>query len=445
MAVIQGLPEDLLIAIFRTIQRQDLRPHSTQPPPRYCAIFRRLTCLSLVCKGWREILLQHGLFWTHIPVDNTRSGTLKAILTMLQRSEGAELSLSAHLTVDSRTAEETGQIMKAILGQRSRVVSMHITADPRCIFDGNTPPSEPTASIGSDPSQSISSLLNGLRRLAFSLPSPTMTVDVSSLLHIIRASPGLESLHLTSFISIKEDRPAACVVHAPRLQRLSFRKCSSAIILSHITMPRGAVIEITMGRRRISGEHGASPPGYHILDSLPHSLANIPALEGAELLILEGDEEKGTFCLGLSPFPSRGSSVVVRSHPSFIKSFVYHSLSAIANHSYFGVVKRFTFSYSSPVPISWSTVLGRFNLLLELNIPSNHGVGVICALMYTALNGFPLCSSLRRVRLFHQQPDITRNYLDPHLLTTFREFRAETRCSNVRITVHFPSGRKDEL
>ena len=451
MASIQNLPEDLLFVIFHAIQRQEAR--SIQSLSLCRSLFRCLTCLSLVCKSWRESILQCSVLWTCIPVDNTRSDSLEGVLTMLQRSRGAELTLSTHLSTDPRAAERTDSLVNAILDHHSRVRSMHLTADPRPFMESNMPSgSGPTVNRAAtanpsvlNPSRHLSSLFKGLRILSLSLPSSAIAIDISGLLHIIKTSPELEFVHLTSIAFIKEDRPLPCVVHASRLQRLRLHDCNSAVILSYIAVPKNATISITMSKRRIRGQLGASPLGEHILHALPYSLSNVRALEDAKQLVLEEDEEKGTFGLGLSPFRSRSSSMVIRSHPPSIRTFLYRSLSAIANHPYFGTVESFTFSHSSRVPVCWSTVLGRFDLLLELNTLSHHGVDIVHALTRATSNGFPRCSSLRRIRLFHRQPGTKYFDLDSHLLAAFHQFRTETRCPSLRITVHYSNGIKDEL
>ena len=452
MASIQDLPEDLLFVIFQMIQRQELGPRSVQSPVRCRSLLRCLTRLSLVRRGWRETMLRHGTFWAYIPVDSTRDDALECATTMLQRSKGTELGLSVYLGTNSTTVGQTNDLMKVVLDQGSRVRSLHLIADPRSAFGSNVPSSgskinnfiTPDNPIAPAPSQHLWSLLGGLSMLSLSLPSPTIVVEISSLLQIIKTSPRLESLHLTSIIPIKEDCPLTCVVHAPSLQRLCLKDCSSATILSHIVVSKQAAISITLSNRRIRKQRRASFLDAHILQALPYSLSNIHALEDAKQLILEEDEGKGMFSLGLSCFRSRGSSVVVRNLPSYPNAFIYRSLSAISNHPFFGAVESFTFSYYSHVPACLSTVLSRFNLLLELNTSSHHGAGVVCALMHKTPDGSPPCPSLRRIRFFHRRPDTLYFPLDPHLLTMFRQFRTETCCSSVRITVHY-NGRKDEL
>lgn len=448
MTSIQSLPEDLLFAIFQTIQQQEAR--SAQSLSHCRSWLRHLTLLSLVSKSWRETILQHGVLWTRIPVDATRDDSLEGVSTMLQRSKGAELTLSVHLSANSRVVKRTNDLVKAIVDQHSRVRSLYLTADPRSIFEIGAKPSGPTAdrvTTADNPpipnySQRFSSLLKGLRTLSLSLPSPTVSISISGLLHVIEASPGLELLRLTSIAVVEGDRPFACIVRASSLQKFCLHDCSSAVILPHVVVSKKAVIVITMSGRRIGGQREASSVDGHILHALPYSLSSIRTSEDAKRLVLEEDEEKGTFGLGLSPFRSRSPSVVVRNRPPSIKTFIYRSLNAIANHPYFDTVESFTLFYSSRVPACWSTILGSFDLLLELNASSHHGAEILCALMHTIPNRPILCPSLRRIRLFHRRPGTRCLYPDSHLLTTFHQFRAEARCSSVRITVDYPNGER---
>ena len=151
----------------------------------------------LVCKSWRETTSQHEVLWTRIPVDKTREYTpLEGFFTTLQLSKGAKLTLSVHLSANSRTVERTNGLAKAVLDQHFRVRSLHLTADPRSIFEKNAQHSDSTADCNTttdnppipNRSQHFSSLPKGLRTLLLSLPSPTVAINISSLIRIYSSS-----------------------------------------------------------------------------------------------------------------------------------------------------------------------------------------------------------------------------------------------------------------
>ena len=449
MATIQSLPEELLLVIILLVQRRGRQSHSTHPLSRSRSMLRALLRLSLVCKNWREATLKYGVLWASVTVDTSRGDCLTVTLAMLERSKDAELELSMCLRTGDD--EQAGGVVTSILNHRARVTSLHLTADIFFTLEGDVPVPETmahaltTTNYSTPPilSNGLASLFRGLGKLSLSLPSSSTAVRISDLLDIVKNSQGLESLSLTSFLFIKEGRQPTCVVHPPRLRRLFLRDCDSATILSRLEMPKVAVINIVLKDRRVRGYHPLH--GAHILCALPHLLSSVCALKETTNLILEEDEEGRYFGLGLSPFRSPGSSVVVKNRSFSLEKFIQRSLRAISCHSYFELIESFTFSCSSPVPLSWPMVLSRFGALLELNTSTIHGADVLYTLMQTALDGTPLCLSLRRIRFFERLPYLRHFRVDPQLLTTFHNFRTESRCSAVRITLRYLDGRKEEL
>lgn len=87
-------------------------------------------------------------------------------------------------------------------------------------------------------------------------------------------------------------------------------------------------------------------------------------------------------------------------------------------------------------------VSSRFGALLELNAS---GADILYTLMQTTLDGTPLCLSLRGIRFFERLPHPGHLRVDPQLLTMFRNFRAESRCPAVRISLRYLDERKEEL
>jgi len=449
MVTIQSLPEELLLIVVQMVQGQEGRSHSARSRlSRSRSMLRSLLRLSLVCKDWRETTLKYGALWASIAVDTSRGDCLVATLAMLERSKGVEVELSACFRADYAIAERTSAAVASILDHRARITSLHLTADPLFMLENNTPASETAAhtltttnSFSPTPSRCISGLFRRLRNLSLSLPSPSTVVRISELLDIVKNSQELESLSLTSFLFIRED--STCVVHPPKLLRLSLRECDSATILSRLVAPKTAVINITLKDRRVRGY----PPlhGVHILGALPPSLSSIRALEETTKLIFEEDEKGHYFGLGLASFRSRGSIVAIRIRSSSRERFIRASLRAISDHPYFDIIESFTFSYSSRVPMSWPIVFSRFGALLELNASTVHAADILHTLVQTAFDGTPLCSSLRRIRFFDQPSNRGHVRLDSDLFTVFRSCRAEYHCSAVRITLHYLDGRKEEL
>ena len=406
MAIIQDLPIELLCAIFQMVQSRDRRPRPSMSLRCYRSRLRSLTPLSLVCKRWREVILECGVLWTSIPVDSSRLDHLESTLIMLKRSNGVELELSVHLDASSGGPECTHSIVQIFTKQGVRIRSLHLRMDSRGSFKRGTQPSEAAANaiaaingiilLKPHPTaQHPTHLFQGLSTLSLSLPSSAAVVNLSVILDIMKSCPRLEYLHLASFFSINEDCPSTSVVRMSNLLRLSLRRCDSASILSHIITPKTSFIDVVMNHRRTRRPFAHA----HILTAFPDVPNNIHALEETTKLILEEDKSNGEFSLGLSPFYSRISSLVIinRSPPS--DKFIPRSLSAIGVHPYFCAIKSFTFSCSSRVPMSWPIVLSRFTLLSELNTSIQHATDVTCALMHPRFDGSPLCSSLGRIRL----------------------------------------------
>ena len=451
MAAIQDLPTELLCAIFRMVQARDRRPRPSISLLCYRLRLRSLTPLSLVCRTWREVILECGVLWTSIPVDTSRLDYLESTLIMLRRSNGAELELSVHLDTDSGGPECARSFVQIFTNLGVRIRSLYISIDSRRSFKRRTQPSEAATNVIAAISGIILSkphpaaqypmdLFQGLSTLSLSLPSSAVVVNLSMILDVMKSCSGLEYLHLASFFSINEDCPSTSAVRMSNLLVLSLQRCDSASILSHIITPKTSFIDVVMNHRRTHRPF-AHP---HILTAFPDSPTNIHALEETTKLVLEADESNGEFSLSLSPFYSRISSLVIttRSPPS--EKFIPRSLSAIAVHPYFCVIQSFTFSCSSRVPMSWPIVLSRFTLLSELNTSIQHATDVACALMHLRFDGSPLCSSLGRIR-FREQSGGEELRIDPLLFDALRQFRAESHCSVIRITLHRPGRRREEL
>lgn len=450
MTSIQDFPAELLCAIFRAVQERYPQPRPSTSLSRYRSQLCSLTPLSLVCKNWRGVILEHGVLWASIPADTSRPDCLERTLTMLKRSNGAELELSVHLSTAPSVLECTRSVVTAIRHQGARIRSLHLSTDSSCVSERGTQlPETFTNAINTigefilpEPRPSTkhpASFFQGLRKLSLSLPSSAAATRMSTILDIMKSCAGLEHLHLTSFRSVNNDCSPTVAVQMPNLIRASLRDCDSATILSHIVTPTTAFIKITVNHRtRRKLAH------THILTAFPDSPTNVRALGETTELILEEDVNHGEFGLGLSPLRSPTPSLVIMSRSSPSEKFIPRSLSAIAAHPYFGAIRSFTFSCTSSAPPSWSIVLDKFSLLSELNTSIRHATDVVCALMHIRFDGSPLCPSLRRIR-FRIDWGWEDCSVDPQLFDSFRRSRTELHCSTVRTTLHYPDKRRKEL
>lgn len=450
MAAIQDLPTELLWAIFRAVQGRDLRPRPSTSLSCYRSRLYRLASLLLVCKGWRETILEDGVLWSAVPVDTSRPDCLESISTVLERSNGAELELSVYLD-GSSVVGRTGDIVRTLRYQRARVRSLYLSASPHCVPEREDQllgiAADAIAAINEfmlpelhPPARYPTSLFQSLSNLSLSLPRSAAAVDVSTILNIIKSCEGLERLSLTSFRSVKRDCPPTSAVQMPRLFRISLRDCDSATILSHIATPATSFVDVVMDSRRTR----RSPPHTHILTAFPHFPTNTHALKVITRLILEEDEDRHELSLGLGPFHSRSSSLVIRNRCPSSEKFIPKSLDAIAAHPHFGAIRSFTFSCTSCAPASWSLVLNGFPLLSELNTPIQHATDAVCALMHTRFDESPLCPSLERIR-FRAHRGGEDHGVYPQLFDSFRKFREELYCSTIKITLHYPGKRTKEL
>ena len=449
MAAIQDFPTELLCAIFRAVQGRDLRSRPSTSLSRYRSQLRSLIPLSLVCKGWREMILEHGVLWSSVPVDTSRPDCLEFTLTVLGRSNGAELELSVYLDASSSALGRA--VVRTLRHEGARIRSLHLNAGSHCVPERGVQLPEIAANefsaIGEfmlpepNPStQHPTNLFRALSNLSLSLPSSGAAVNVSTILEIILSCACLERLSLISFHSVNRDCSPTSVVHMPNLLRVSLRDCDSATILSHIITPTTSFIDVVMSPRRAR----RSPAHTHILTAFPHFPANVRALKETTKLILEEDENRREFSLGLGPLRSRSSSLVITNRCPSSEKFIPRSLGAIAAHPYFGATRSFTFSCTSCAPRSWPLILDGFPLLSELNTSVRHATDVVCALMHTRLDKSPLCPSLERMK-FRVHWGGEDHGAHPQLFDSFRQFRAELYCSAIKITLHHPGRRTKEL
>ena len=307
MGIIQDFSTELLCFIFQIVQARDQRPHPSASLRCYRSRFHSLTLLSLVCKSWREAILEYGVLWASIPVDTSRPGYLESASTMLKRSNGAELELSVLLSVDFDGLDHTRSIVRTFTHQGARIRSLHLSADshrvPKRAPQLPKTTAKVIASIGEFTlperhpiSQYPTNPFRGLSSLSLSLPSSVVAVNLSVILDTIKSFPELEYLRLASFLPVIEDCPPTSSVEMPNLLRFSLRRCDSAIILSHVITPKTSFIDVVMNPRRTR----ILPTHTHILAAFPHLLTNIRALEETTKLILEEDERSGGFSLSLS-------------------------------------------------------------------------------------------------------------------------------------------------
>ena len=449
MTTIQDFPTELLCSIFQMVQGRDRRPRTSASLSYFRSRLRSLVTLSLVCKGWHKATLEYGILWSSVPVDTSRPDCLESTSTILERSSGAELELSVYLDAFSAVFGCTQTILGTLKHHGTRIRSLHLDAGSHCIPGRGTqlpevvtnafaainefilPELHPSTQRAINPFQSLSSL-------SLSLPASAAAVNATAILGIINSCVGLERLSLVSFYAINKDCPPTSAIRMPNLLRVSLRDCDSATVLSYIITPTTSVIDVVMNPRSMR----RSPAHAHILVAFPHSPANTCALKESTKLILEEDENRHEFSLGLGPLRSKTSSLVITNRCPPSERFIPRTLSAIAAHPYFGAIRSFTFSCTSCAPASWPLVLDGFPLLSEFNTSVRHASDVMCALMHTRPDRSPICLFLERIR-FRAHWGGEGHGIYPQSVNSFRQFRAELHCSAVRITLHYPGGMKE--
>lgn len=466
MSPIQVLPAEILGVVFQLLvdAQLDRNPHTfTRVLSHHRSKLRILITASHVCKLWRALVLNNGTLWVYIPIDPSRRGCWEATKFILRRSKQAELDVSMSLDASCGPSLASVTTMTALSAQYARIRSLYLSTDlPVSLFRGPGPATamrvleifnrsglyRPVAEFGGTFPNLRSLTLHGFSSWP-SDPIPNLThvklksvsakssFKLSRLINLLGTSPGLETVHLSSYLSVVSDLSVTDVVYLRNLRTMSLRTCDSATILSHVAIPKTSTLDIVMNHRRLRAAKPSLSHETSIISSLPPGLNNMHFSIETTKLILEQDRLRGGFGLGLSFLNSCTSSLVIVDCSSSIERFVQRSLDAISSHPYFEISRSVTVALPRSTPIHWPTFLGRFGHLLELNTSVHHGSAVLTTLMRPHTNGTPLCPSLRRIRFFERDKDaVPYTAFDHRLLKPLSDFRATFHCEPIRVTVH---------
>lgn len=464
---VETFPPELLGAVFRQLAE-------TIPERNPATVSQLLLChrsrlqilvtISLVCRRWHALVSDNGTLWTHIPVDASRHDCWKSTKCLLIRSKRTVLDVSVALE-DSHV--RSAAAIMALGVHYARIRSLHLSTDSyTTLFEEREPATEMrTLAIfnqsnlycavakfgGTFPNlQSLtlygfsswpSNRFTNLKHLKLKSVSSSRFVKLSRITNLLKESPGLETLHLASFLTIVGDTSPTDIVHLQSLRGISLRGCDSAIILSRLKVPRTSTIDIVMDYRRLRETKFMLPHESHIISSLPPVLNNICFSGETVELVLEHDQLRGGFGLALSFLGADTPSLVIVDCSSSIGRFIERSLTAISSHSYFEIIRSVSLSLSHSIPVRWPSLLGRFNQLLELNTTARYGPAVLTALMHLYDDGTPFCSSLSRIRFFEKKL-VVDSILDHRLLQLLSDFRTSFHCAPTKITVHDANGRR---
>ena len=467
MPPVEALPPELLGAVFQRLVENILGNNPvtfSQLLLYHQARLRALVTISLVCRRWYTLVSGDGTLWAHIPIDTSRHDCWKSTKCLLIRSKRTALDVSVVLE-DSHVLSAAA--IMALGVHYARIRSLYLTTDSYTkIFDEQEPATEMRTLAVFNRSKLYSSVarfggtfpnlrsltLHGfsswpsnrfinLKHLKLKSISSLRSVKLSRITGLLKESPDLETLYLSSFLVIVDDSTPTDIVHLRSLQGVSLRLCDSAMILSHLIIPRTSTLDIIMDYRRLQETKLMLPRESHIISSLPPVLSNMHFIGETVKLVLEQDRPQGGFGLALSFPDAETPSLVIVDGSSSIERFIERSLVAISSHSYFEIIRSVTLALSPSIPISWPNLFGRFNQLLELNAAARNGLGVLTALMHLRDDGTPFCSSLSRIRFFEQKTGVS-SIFDHRLLQLLSDFRASFRCAPTKITVHDVNGHR---
>jgi len=469
MSPVEILPAELLGIVFHLlVGTQSDRNSQTFPHviSHYRSKLRVLISASHVCKRWRDLVLHDGTLWTYIPIESSRRGCWETTECFLKRSKRSELDVSVLLDASHGTSPTAITVIAALCAQYARIRSLRLSTDtPVSLFCGPDPATAmgtleifnrsrlyyPVAKFGGTfPSlRSLtlhgfsswpSDLFSNLTRLRLKSVSAKNPFKLSRLTNLLRASPELEAVYLSSYLSVVDDLPPTDVVHLRNLQKMLLRACDSAAILSHVVIPETSSLDIIMDHRRLQATKPLPPHQTNIVSSLPSGLSNMQFSNETTQLILEQDRLRGGFGLGLSFFNSSTSSLVIIDCSRQIEIFVQRSLDAISSHPYFEIIRSVTLTLSPSIPVDWPRFLGRFKHLVELNTSVCRGPTILFALARLHASGTPLCPSLKHIRLFENPVGCT--IFNHRLLQLLSDFRTTFRCEPIKVTVHDENGHR---
>jgi hypothetical protein len=124
LAPISSLPYDVFVTIFSfLVTSEAFVLGKKMDRPDHLALLR----VSHVCHHWREIALNHPLFWTHIDFTTLTSAGAAEILA---RAKKAPLYLEARISVDCWDDVRFSAFQKELQDRVSRICHLTISAEP---------------------------------------------------------------------------------------------------------------------------------------------------------------------------------------------------------------------------------------------------------------------------------------------------------------------------
>ena len=465
MASVRTIPPEILSAIFHfTLYQPFPRLHAAQLLVRHRAHIHVLAELALVCRRWRNTVLNDGTLWANLPVQTSRSDCRESTTTVLERSKNAMLNVSVVCDDDTNSTHE--DVFSEISKNFSRIKSLHFaTTSPgmlrnlsasapkletleiftaeepeelEFLFGGNLPALRSLVLAGF-PSWPCGLFLN-LKDLCLILPPSHPATRVSTLIEVMAGSPNIEQIRMSAFIFVVDDSPPSSMVRLPNLQKFTMRDCDSATILSHTIIPATADIKVVIDHHRMRTTMGISSRDYHILSLIPRDLSGTGLLAESTMFVLQQNRKVG---FGIGFYRSRSSqpSLRILDHSKSVDLFARRSIEALESHPHhFRNVKDLSTPLSAGVVVPWPGLLRSFERLERLSVVAFHAPSVLSALMVVGQDNHPICPTLRRLDIHEKGGDVIA--LDEEDMDRFFAARAALGCAAANVNVRWSGGMK---
>ena len=414
---INNVPVEILCKIFSDA----LRFPPSSLVSSHLALHRSniaLLNLTAVCRYWRSAALEDATLWTSIAFSTSVWSTIQCAALFLVRSKEVVLSvyiMDSGYPRDRETVRSCEELLRAIVNQSHRfstcefsstspsfwnhwsfpapnlrklTVQGYGTGAP-LIFHGQVPLLESVTLLHYFPWP----LGNCLSLRKADLRNRSRNVSLALLLDALRGCEVLEELALHGYAHLANEVSRPAPVPLPRLLKVDFFSCDSALILEHLE-PRSPECSVTIFDLN---------PGQDILRSLPRDQSRVPPyLQGiTELRVvlhsyssqyyIAGNRENGSVALYIAV-----CGVDHQSRWAWVRA----SIGAIASFSHFSSTRKLTLSTDIPV-ISWDMWLPNLNHLQDLTVSCPRSEGLLHGLLGSSpQTGLPSCPSLQSLALY---------------------------------------------